>query len=89
MELSCNLHAPVPTLEGKVSVTYGRRYMSPRKSLNLRAKRIIIVLSGVELQKSNLYFVAVHGTVHCLTLVCLGVQRSPFFLFMAQQPLVD
>ena len=64
MELSGNLYVPVPIPEGKDSVTYGRCYMGPIKSVNLRAERIIIVLSGVELQKSNLYLVAVHGTVH-------------------------
>jgi len=63
MELSGHSHAPVPFPEGKASVTYGRCYMGPRKNLNLKAERIIIVLSGVELQKSNLYFVSVHGTV--------------------------
>lgn len=67
MEPSGNLHAPVSIPEGKASVTYGRCYMGSRKSMNLRAERIIIVLLGVELQKSNLYLVAVHGTVHCLT----------------------
>jgi hypothetical protein len=89
MELSDNLHVLVPIPERKVSVTYGRCYMGPRKCLNLRAERIIIVLSGVELQKPNLYHVAVHGTVHCLTLGCHGAQTSPYFLFMAQQFLVD
>jgi len=89
MELSGNLHAPVSFPEGKASVIYGRCYMGPGKSLNLRVERIIIVLSGVEPQKSNLYLVVVHGTVHRLTLGCLGEQRSPYILFVVQQLLVD
>ena len=89
MEQSSNLHAPVSFPERKTSVTYGRCYMGPKKSLNLKAERIIIVLSGVALQKSNPYTVAVHGTVHRLPLDCLGEQTSPYFLFMVQQLLVD
>jgi hypothetical protein len=57
--------------------------------MNLRAERIIIVLSGVEFQKSNQYLVAVHGTVQYLPLGSHGTQTSPYFLFTAQQPLVD
>jgi hypothetical protein len=89
MELSGNVHAPVPIPEGKTSVTYGRCYMDFRKIMNLRAERIIVGFSGVELQKSNPHLVAVHGTVHCITLERLGAQTSPYFLFMAQQTLVD
>jgi hypothetical protein len=36
MELSEQLHDPVPIAEGKASVTYGICYMGPRNILDLR-----------------------------------------------------